>query len=87
MPGVIVVMKVIEETFHDLNLPCNEELAVLQEGTDLRFNILDGKDILVAKDCLAMLLVVAGIAVHIGKADVRVVRHDAPCRLLPSPVP
>jgi hypothetical protein len=36
--------------------------------------------LLVGEDDLTMFLVVAGIAVHVGEADVaRCVRHDAPC--------
>lgn len=87
MPGVIVIVEGIEETFLNVNLPCDEEFAVMQVGTDLLFDFFKWEACPVAKDCLAMLLVVAGIAVQVGKADVRIVRHDEPCLPPPNPAP
>ncbi len=71
MPGVIVIVQCIEETFIDVNLSGDEIFAVIQAGANLLFNLLQWELFFIGLDRLAMLFVIGGIAVHIGKANVR----------------
>ena len=84
MPRMIVLAHDIEEAFLDLHLPGDEELSIGEKGTYLCINVLNGPLCFIREDDFAMLLVIAGIAVHVDKADVS---HRTLCLPPPSLVP
>lgn len=55
MPGMVVMLQNIEEeALLDFYLPCNEELAILQAGTDLFLNFFNEHEGAVGEDRFAM---------------------------------
>ena len=88
MPGMIVLAHDIEEAFLDLHLPGDEEQSIGEKGTYLCINFLNGPLCFIREDDFAMLLVIAGIAIHVDKANVRFSHRDTlppsaqPCALI-----
>lgn len=87
MPGMVIVVEHIEEALLQMDLPGDEVFTTVQTGADLLLDLIRRKLFFVGEDRLAVLFVIAGIAVHIGEADVRADCHDAPCLPPPSPAP
>ena len=67
---MIVIIQDIEEPFLYIYLTGDEVFTIVQEGTNLFLDLLNRQVCLVGKDDLAVLLVIAGVAVHVAKQDV-----------------
>ena len=58
VPGMIVIVQGIEEALLDVDLPGDEEFAILETGADLPLNICQRQEAVIAEDGLAMQLVI-----------------------------
>jgi len=79
MPGMIVLAHDSEEAFLELRLLGDEEQAIGEQEAHLSINLINGQLSFIREDDLAMLLVIAGIAVQIDKANVRLGSHGTSC--------